>query len=109
MSSQLYCYGNHYLSQRNLGKLIGTAFCLAGFISLSTNPMRRFALEHGFTTMCGVAMALSALAAVLLAVLQYMDKKNMLIPASQEGGEAEDLGIQEESTSVQRQSDVEMC
>lgn len=75
MNSQLYCYGSRYLSQRNLGKLIGTTFCLAGVISLITNPMKEFSLINGYGPMCAIALALSVFVAVLLGILQCMDSK----------------------------------
>ncbi|OEH76352.1 major facilitator family protein [Cyclospora cayetanensis] len=81
MSSQLYCYGSRYWSQRNMGKLMGTAFCLAGFISLSANSMRNHALKNGFTAMCATAVGLSILAGCFLTVLQCMDRRQMLAAA----------------------------
>ncbi|KAL8433176.1 hypothetical protein Efla_002367 [Eimeria flavescens] len=78
MNSQLYCYGSKYLSQRNLGKLIGTAFCFSGFVSLLTNPLRAFALQKGFRGVCYLMLALSVVVAVVLAFLQLLDNKQQL-------------------------------
>ncbi|KAL8271146.1 hypothetical protein Esti_004914 [Eimeria stiedai] len=78
MNSQLYCYGAKYLSQRNLGKLIGSAFCLAGFVSLVTNPMRGYALRRGFRPVCFLLMGLSVVVALILGALQLLEARQSL-------------------------------
>ncbi|CDJ37950.1 hypothetical protein, conserved [Eimeria tenella] len=80
MSSQLYCYGSRYFSQQNMGRLIGTTFCLAGLLSLLTNLMREYALKRSFAPMCLLAISLSLVAAVLISLLQCLDRRGALGP-----------------------------
>ncbi|CDJ62025.1 hypothetical protein, conserved [Eimeria necatrix] len=80
MSSQLYCYGSRYFSQQNMGRLIGTTFCLAGLLSLLTNLMREYALKRSFAPMCLLAISLSLVAAALVCLLQCLDRRGALGP-----------------------------
>ncbi|KAL8435413.1 hypothetical protein Efla_005154 [Eimeria flavescens] len=75
LMSQLYCYLGETVSQNHLGTLVGFVCAVGGLFSLVTNPMRSYALEHGFLSMCILCIALALANACMLIFLHILKRR----------------------------------